>query len=70
MNVQELQKKFQQLRDYCPENVNELLDFAKKAYVQNEISISVYRNLVRDLEQGGAKVPDDFFRISGAHAAQ
>nr|WP_315362256.1 YppF family protein [Cytobacillus firmus] len=37
MNVHELQMKFHQLREYTPENVNELLDFAKKAYIHNEI---------------------------------
>lgn len=30
MNVHELKMKFHQLREYTPENVNELLDFAKR----------------------------------------
>ncbi|MDQ0271037.1 YppF family protein [Cytobacillus purgationiresistens] len=60
MNVHELKKKFQQLRDYTPEHVNELLDFSKKAYIHNEISILDYRNLVRDLEALGAVIPESF----------
>ncbi|WP_026581104.1 YppF family protein [Bacillus sp. J33] len=60
MNVHELKKKFQQLRDYTPECVNELLDFAKKAYIHNEISSTDYRNLVRELEAQGAAVPESY----------
>jgi YppF-like protein len=60
MNVHELQKKFHQLREYTPENVNELLDFAKKAYIHNEISSTDYRNLVRELEAQGAAVPESY----------
>jgi YppF-like protein len=60
MNVHELQMKFHQLREYTPENVNELLDFAKKAYIHNEISSTDYRNLVRELEAQGAAVPESY----------
>ncbi|KAB2338283.1 hypothetical protein F7731_01590 [Cytobacillus depressus] len=58
MNVHELTMKFLQLRNYSPESVNELLDFTKKAYIHNDICISVYRNLVRELEAQGAEVPE------------
>nr|WP_080849146.1 YppF family protein [Cytobacillus gottheilii] len=58
MNIHELKQKYQQLRDCDPEHVNELLDFSKRAYIQNEISIDVYRNLVRELEAQGAKLPN------------
>ncbi|PLR77179.1 hypothetical protein CU633_11560 [Bacillus sp. V3-13] len=58
MNIQELKLKFSSIRDYRTEDVNELLDFAKKAYIHNEISINDYRNLVRELEAAGAVVPD------------
>ncbi len=58
MNIHELKQKFQQLRDCDPEHVNELLDFSKRAYIQNEISIEVYRDLVRELEALGAQLPD------------
>lgn len=54
MNVHELKHKFFQHREYETDNVNELLDFAKKVYINNEICISEYRNLVRELEAQGA----------------
>ena len=59
MNVNELKSMFTQVRDYTPEHVNELLDFARKSYVFNEISFNVYRNLVRELELQGAVTPED-----------
>lgn len=58
MNIHELKKKFQQLQDCDPEHVNELLVFSKRAYIQDEITIDVYRNLVRELEALGAKLPN------------
>lgn len=58
MNVHELAMQFIQKRNYSPENVNELLDFTKRAYVHNDICISVYRNLVRELEAQGAETPE------------
>ncbi|PLR99708.1 YppF family protein [Bacillus sp. T33-2] len=64
MNVHELEMMFSQMRDYSPENVNELLDFARKRYIQNEISINDYRNLVRELESRGAVVPEGFQEYS------
>lgn len=60
MNVHELTMKFLQTRNHSPENVNELLDFTKKAYIQNDICITVYRNLVRELEAQGAEIPETF----------
>ncbi|CAM3888809.1 YppF family protein [Mesobacillus zeae] len=59
MNIHELTLKFAETRDYSPGNMNELLDFAKMAYVHNEINILDYRNLVRELEIKGASTPDD-----------
>ncbi len=58
MNVHELAMEFYQKRKQSPENVNELLDFTKKSYIHNEISILVYRNLVRELEAQGAETPE------------
>jgi hypothetical protein len=59
MNVHELTLKFIQVRNHTPEHANELLDFAKKAYVHNEISFSDYRILVRELElKGATNTPD------------
>lgn len=59
MNVRELKNLFAQTKDYTPEHVNELLDFTKKSYIQNEITILEYRNLVRELESQGASIPED-----------
>ena len=56
MNVHELKSKFLLRREYETDNVNDLLDFAKNAYINNEISINEYRNLVRELEAQGAEV--------------
>ncbi|WNS73992.1 YppF family protein [Bacillus sp. DTU_2020_1000418_1_SI_GHA_SEK_038] len=58
MNVHELAMKFFQMRNYSPESVNELLDFTKKSYIHNDICITDYRNLVRELEAQGAEVPE------------
>jgi len=64
MTVHELKLKFLQIREYLTDDVNELLDFSKKAYVHNEISIRDYRNLVRELENLGAKIPEILFMDS------
>jgi hypothetical protein len=59
MNVHELESLFLQKRQYNCENANELIDFAKKAYIHNEISINEYRKLMRDLDALGAKIPQE-----------
>lgn len=59
MHVHELQKRFSVHRNYVTDNVNELLDFAKKIYITNEITTSEYKKLVRELESQGAKIPHD-----------
>ncbi|EKN69564.1 hypothetical protein BABA_09066 [Neobacillus bataviensis LMG 21833] len=58
MNIRELKGKFIQSRDYNTDDVNTLMDFAKKAYIHNEISIKEYRLLVRELESQGAGLPE------------
>lgn len=58
MNIRELKSRFIQSRDYTTDDVNALMDFAKKAYIHNEISIKEYRLLVRELESQGAVVPE------------
>lgn len=58
MNVLELKSKFIQSRDYTTDDVNALMDFAKKAYIHNEINFKDYRLLVRELEIQGAVIPD------------
>jgi hypothetical protein len=60
MDIRSLKSKFNQSRDYCTDDVNALMDFAKKAYIHNEITIKEYRLLVRELESQGAVIPDDY----------
>ena len=60
----ELKNKFMQCKEFPANDVNQLLDFAKKEYIHNQITIKEYRLLVRDLEALGAAIPgsdqDDF----------
>jgi hypothetical protein len=58
LNISELKNRFFESKDFSADNVNQLLDFAKKAYIHNEINIKEYSLLVRDLEAKGAMVPD------------
>jgi hypothetical protein len=58
MDIRELKSKFIQSRDYTTDDVNTLMDFAKKAYIQNDINIKEYRLLVRELELQGAVIPE------------
>lgn len=61
MTVHEIKLKFLHIREYGTEDANELLDFAKKSYIHNEISIHEYRDLVRELENLGAQIPESLF---------
>ncbi|WP_026563889.1 YppF family protein [Bacillus sp. UNC41MFS5] len=58
MDIRELKSKFIQSRDYTTDDVNALMDFAKKAYIHNDINIKEYRLLVRELEKQGAVIPE------------
>ncbi|WHX99059.1 YppF family protein [Neobacillus sp. DY30] len=60
MDIRSLKSKFNQSRDYSTDDVNALMDFAKKAYIHNEIDIKEYRLLVRELEAQGAVIPDSY----------
>jgi hypothetical protein len=60
MDIRSLKSKFIQSRDYSTDDVNALMDFAKKAYIHNEINIKEYRLLVRELEAQGAVIPDNY----------
>lgn len=60
MNILELKSRFILSRDYTTDDANSLLDFAKKEYIQNEIDIKEYSLLVRELENLGAVIPDDY----------
>jgi hypothetical protein len=58
MDIGDLKRRFIQSRNYTPDHINELMDFAKKAYIHNEINLKEYQLLVRDLEAHGAVAPD------------
>lgn len=60
MDIRELKSRFSQSRDYNTDDVNALMDFAKKAYIHNEITIKEYRLLVRELESLGAVIPNNY----------
>jgi hypothetical protein len=60
MDIRALKCKFNQSRDYHTDDVNALMDFAKKAYIHNEINIKEYRLLVRELEAQGAVMPENY----------
>ncbi|RLQ95140.1 YppF family protein [Falsibacillus albus] len=59
MNVQQLKELFKQKRSFDTEDVNELLDFAKYAYIHNELSGKQYRRVVGELESEGASLPPE-----------
>ena len=54
MDIHELQARFAENRDYQTKDPNDLMAFAKKAYIHNEITFKEYRQLVRELENQGA----------------
>jgi hypothetical protein len=58
MTLQELKHKFVTQKEYEAENVNELMDFLQICYVKGSITISIYRNLIKELELLGAKKPE------------
>jgi hypothetical protein len=68
MTVTELKNKFIATRNYEPMDANELLDYARQLYLRNELTLGVYRHLVRDLEALGAYKPDDETREYVEHS--
>ena len=58
MFVHELRNKFIAKKEYEPTTANELLDFARQTYIRGELSLSDYRNIIRILEEEGAKKPE------------
>jgi len=57
MNTADLKLNFIEKKDYEPSTLDELLDFAVQTYIQGKITISEYRNLIRELEAAGATRP-------------
>ncbi|MFD1707166.1 YppF family protein [Siminovitchia sediminis] len=61
MTIHELKEKFVEKRSYAIEDACQLLDFAKQTYINNEISLKEFRNVIRELEEIGAQNIDVFF---------
>ncbi|WP_053366924.1 YppF family protein [Bacillus sp. FJAT-27245] len=58
MDTVKLKAIFSQTHGNSDACANELRDYARKLYVENEISALEFRQLIRDLEAEGATVPD------------
>ncbi|MGM0845471.1 MAG: YppF family protein [Bacillota bacterium] len=50
MNLETIQQSFQENYNFKPASLNELLTFARKCYILNEITITEYRQLVKEIE--------------------
>lgn len=59
MILGELKQAFSVKKGYVPENMDELLDFARHHYLDGKICLSEYRTLIRELEVYGAKIPTE-----------
>ncbi len=64
MTIHELKEKFLRKRSYLIEDVTQLLDFAKQTYINNEISLREFRDVIRELEAAGAENFDTVFRMA------
>ncbi|MDQ0161581.1 YppF family protein [Bacillus alveayuensis] len=59
MNFLSLKEKFKTEKQYEATSVHELLNYVKKLYLSNEVTISEYRQLVKLLETEGARNPEE-----------
>ncbi|ENQ3077804.1 YppF family protein [Bacillus cereus] len=57
MVLGDLKQEFVVKKGYEPEDLNELLDFARHYYLQGKICLSEYRSVIRELETIGATKP-------------
>lgn len=62
MTIHKIKEKFMEKRSYMIDDESQLLDFAKQAYIQNEISANEFRSAVKELELRGAQNLDFTFR--------
>ncbi|MFS0645042.1 YppF family protein [Siminovitchia sp. 179-K 8D1 HS] len=62
MTIHELKQRFLQKRSHAIEDVSQLLDFAKQTYINNEMTVKEFRNIIRELEALGAKNPDPVYQ--------
>ena len=58
MDMNTLKELFFQNRRQRPECANELRDYARNLYIQNDITAAEFRSLIRELEAEGATVPE------------
>lgn len=58
MSLEELIKSFIVQKNSKPEDVNELLDYVQKNYINDNLCIVQYRNLFRQLHDRGALKPE------------
>lgn len=58
MTFDMLVNQFIQVKQVSPSNVDELLDFTSRGYIQGELSLAQYHHLFRVLNDQGAKKPD------------
>lgn len=50
MNLEDIEQLFHEKYHFRPATLNELLTFARKCYILNEITINEYRDLVKEIE--------------------
>ncbi|WP_059170923.1 YppF family protein [Bacillus sp. FJAT-27445] len=58
MDILKLKSDFFRSRGNSEGCANELRDYASKLYLQNDITVTEFRQLIRDLEAEGATVPE------------
>jgi hypothetical protein len=61
MLVKQLLQQFQEVKNYAPAHVNELLDYLQKRYIFGELSIVEYKKLFSELDKLNAEKPAEFF---------
>ncbi|MFC4322698.1 YppF family protein [Litchfieldia salsa] len=57
MLIQDLRNTFIAVKKYEPMDTNELLDFARQQYLFGHLTILQYRNVIKLLENEGARKP-------------
>ncbi|HJV47164.1 MAG TPA: YppF family protein [Bacillota bacterium] len=58
MTLEDIVKKFIEVKQNQPSHVDELLDFIQTRYMDDELCIVNYRNLFKELHDKGARKPD------------
>jgi REP element-mobilizing transposase RayT len=61
MFLKDLINRYKQERDQSPSNVNDLLDYTQRCYIQGEISIKEYKQLFFELDKNHAEKPQSYF---------